>query len=219
MSIWGKLDSATAELLRAGSIGAVLGGVNGQEAGKDQVAFTVGVIALGAKMAKADGVVTRDEVNALKEVFKIPAGEMKNVANIFNLAKKDVTGYEAYAEQLLEDVLEGLFHIAKADQVLRPREVEFLAQVAKRFGMTDTEFAYVKARHVIAAKRNPYDVLGVKPSISNEELKSHYRRLVAESHPDKLIARGVPKEFVVIATEKVAAINEAYDQIAKERGM
>jgi DnaJ like chaperone protein len=59
----------------------------------------------------------------------------------------------------------------------------------------------------------------VKPSASNDELKSHYRRLVAENHPDKLMARGVPKEFVAIATEKVATINEAYAQIARERGM
>jgi len=175
MSIWERLAGATAELLRSGPIGAVLGGVNSQEAGKDQLVFTFGVIALGAKMAKADGVVTRDEVNALKEVFKIPAGEMKNVANIFNMAKQDVTGYQAYAEQLaailkgnrrlLEDVLEGLFHIAKADQVLHPREVEFLAEVAKRFGITKTEFSYIKARHVVVTKRNPYDVLGVNASI------------------------------------------------------
>jgi DnaJ like chaperone protein len=102
---------------------------------------------------------------------------------------------------------------------LHPNEERFLAGVAKRFGLTDTEFAYIKARHVIAAKRNPYDVLGVKPSVSNEELKSHYRRLVADNHPDKLMARGVPKEFIAIATEKVAAINEAYGEIAKERGM
>ena len=158
MSIWEKLAGATAELLKAGSIGSGFGGVNGQEAGKVQVAFTVGVIALGAKMAKADGVVTRDEVNALKELFKIPAGEMKNVANIFNLAKQDVTGYQACAEQLaavlkgnrrlLEDVLEGLFHIAKADQVLHPREVEFLAEVAKRFGITKTEFSFQLRRTV-----------------------------------------------------------------------
>ena len=196
---------------------------------ENQVAFTVGVIALGAKMAKADGVVTMDEVNAFKEVFKVPEGEMKNVARVFNLAKQDVAGYEAYAEQLaamfkgnrklLEDVLEGLFHIAKADEVLHPNEEQFLQQVAKRFGISDTEFAYIKARHVTAAKRNPYDVLGITPTISNEELKSHYRKLIAENHPDKMMARGVPKEFVAIATEKIAAINESYGEIAKERGI
>ena len=194
---------------------------------EDRVAFAVGVIALGAKMAKADGVVTMDDVNAFKDVFKVPEGEMKHVAHVFNLAKQNVAGYETYAgrvatmfkgnRMLLEDVLEGLFHIAKADETLHPREEQFLAGVAKRFGMTDTEFAYIKARHVIGAKRNPYDVLDVKSSVSNEKLKRHYRRLVAESHPDKLIARGLPKEFVSIATKKITAINEAYDQIAKER--
>jgi DnaJ like chaperone protein len=239
MSIWGKLAGAAAGLAIGGPIGALLGGVAGhyvidrdgeQDApAENQVAFTVGVIALGAKMAKADGVVTLDEVNAFKEVFKVPEGEMKNVARVFNLAKQDVAGYEAYAEQLaamfkgnrklLEDVLEGLFHIAKADETLHPNEEQFLAQVAKRFGISDTEFSYIKARHVIVSKRNPYDVLGVTPAVSNDELKSHYRKLVAESHPDKLMARGVPKEFVAIATEKVAVINEAYAQIAKERGI
>ena len=230
MSIWEKLAGAATGMVRNGPIGAFLGGNQEQDGpAEDQVAFTVGVIVLGAKMAKADGVVTDDEVNAFKEVFKIPAGEMKNVAQIFNLAKRDVTGYEVYAEQLasmlkgnralLQDVLEGLFHIAKADKVLHPREVEFLGQVAKRFGITETEFSYIKVRHEIVTKRNPYDVLGVNASISNDELRSHYRRLVLENHPDKLMARGVPKEFVAIATEKVSAINEAYGQIAKERGI
>lgn len=241
MSVWGKLAGAAAGLAVGGPIGALVGGVaghyvidrdqasEGEEGGQDQVAFTVGVIALGAKMAKADGVVTMDEVNAFKEVFKVPEGEMKNVARVFNLAKQDVSGYEAYAEQLatmfkgnrklLEDVLDGLFHIAKADDTFDPTEEQFLSQVAKRFGFTDTEFNYIKARHVVASKRNPYDVLEVDPSISNEELKAQYRRLVAESHPDKQIARGLPPEFIAIATEKVAAINEAYQVIAKERGL
>jgi len=239
MSVWGKLAGAAAGLAIGGPIGALLGGVAGhyvidrdQEQdgpAENQVAFTVGVIALGAKMAKADGVVTMDEVNAFKEVFKVPDGEMKNVARVFNLAKQDVSGYEAYAEQLatmfkgnrklLEDVLEGLFHIAKADEALHPGEEQFLAQVAKRFGFTETEFSYIKARHVIVAKRNPYDVLETQPSVSNEELKAQYRKLIADNHPDKLIARGVPKEFIAIATEKVATINEAYEAIARERGM
>src|SRR4029077_7859139 len=126
---------------------------------------------------------------------------------------QDVAGYEAYAEQLatmfkgnrklLEDVLEGLFHIAKADEHLHPNEEQFLHQVAKRFGFTDTEFSYIKARHVIASKRNPYDVLGDKTPITNEALKSHHNKLRANTHPDNLMARGVPKEFVAIATEKV----------------
>jgi len=239
MSIWGKLAGAAAGLAIGGPIGALVGGMAGHYAidrdgeqegqAENQVAFTVGVIALGAKMAKADGVVTMDEVNAFKEVFKVPEGEMKNVARVFNLAKQDVAGYEAYAEQLaamfkgnrklLEDVMEGLFHIAKADDHLHPNEEVFLAGVAKRFGITETEFSYIKARHVVASKRNPYEVLGVQPGIGNDELKSQYRRLIAENHPDKLIARGVPPEFIAIATEKVATINEAYGQIAKERGI
>jgi DnaJ like chaperone protein len=237
MSIWGKLAGATAGLAVGGPIGALLGGVTGhyvidrdQEQdgpAENQVAFTVGVIALGAKMAKADGVVTMDDVNAFKEVFKVPEGEMKNVARIFNLAKKDVAGYEAYAEQLatmfkgnrklLEDVLDGLFHIAWADNNFQPSEEEFLAQVAKRFGFTGAEFNAIKARQALAEKRNPYHALGVNPDVSNEVLTSHYRKLVMENHPDNLIARGVPKEFVAIATKRMAAINQAYGAIAKAR--
>ena len=233
MSIWGKL--AAAELLAVGPIAALLGDRAApvdrdkklDQVAENQVAFTVGVIVLSAKMAKADGVVTADEVNAFKAAFKVSNAEMKQAARVFNLAKRDVTGYEACAEQLvivfkgnrklLGDVLEGLFHIAKADEALHPQEEQFLGQVAKRFGFTDTEFRSIRARHVVDAKRNPYEVLGLEPSVSNEELKSQYRALVADNHPEKLIARGVPEEFVTIAIEKVASINEAYDAIAKQR--
>ena len=235
MSIWGKL--AAAELFAVGPIAALLGDRAApvdrdkklDQLAENQVAFTVGVIVLGAKMAKADGVVTADEVNAFKAAFKVSNAEMKQAARVFNLAKRDVTGYEACAEQLvivfkgnrklLGDVLEGLFHIAKADEALHPQEEQFLGQVAKRFGFTDTEFRSIRARHVVDAKRNPYEVLGLESSVSNEELKSQYRALVADNHPEKLIARGVPEEFVTIAIEKVASINEAYDAIAKQRGI
>jgi DnaJ like chaperone protein len=233
VSIWDRLASAVAESSVGASIGTLFGGAAEVErkprdrSADNEVPFTLGVIALSAKMAKADGVITRDEVKAFKEAFRVSDGEMKHVARVFNLAKEDVTGYEDFAEdlvsvfkgnrKLLEDVLEGLFHIAKADETLRPQEEQFLRNVAKRFGLTDTEFNYIKARHFVATERNPYDVLGVNPNVSNDELKSHYRRLIADNNPDKLLARGVPKEFVNIANKRVAAIDAAYDAIVKQR--
>jgi DnaJ like chaperone protein len=239
MSIWGKVTGAAAGLAVGGPIGALLGGFAGHmvidRAGGStrehdrQIAFTIGVIALGAKMAKADGVVTKIEVHAFKEVFKIPEGEIDNVARIFDLAKQDIAGYESYAKQLdglfhdnrelLRDVMDGLFHIAVADDVLHPSEETYLYRVAQRFGFSEKEFACIKSRHVRSDQRNPYDVLEVAPNIKDDELKVRYRKLVADNHPDRLIARGVPAEFVGIATRKLASINAAYEEIVSARRM
>jgi DnaJ like chaperone protein len=240
MSLWGKLAGAAAGLAIGGPIGALLGGLAGhfavdrQRSGEarsaeSEVAFTVGVIALGAKMAKADGLVTPDEIDAFQDVFKVPPGEVDNVRRIFNLAKQDVAGYESYAGQLavmfrdnrelLEDVLEGLFHIATADGVLHEAEEHYLKQVAKRFGFSKDEYRVVRARFLPEEERSPYRVLGVDPGIASDALKMHYRKLVAENHPDKAIARGMPPEFIRIATEKLAGINAAYEQIRRERGL
>jgi DnaJ like chaperone protein len=242
MSIWGKMAGAAAGLALGGPIGALLGGVAGHfldrqigatteidDPTKKSVAFTIGVIALGAKMAKADGVVSADEVSAFKQVFRVPPAEMKNVARVFDLAKRDIAGFESYASQLaqlfaddrqlLENVLEGLFHIACADTVLHPSEDQFLAEVTRIFGFDAPAYATIKARFVGEQKADPYAVLGIARSTDDETLKRHYRRLVIENHPDKAIARGLPKEFVHIATEKLSAINAAYDAIRRERGL
>ena len=226
MSIWDNLAAATADY----TIMGVLNRDQKQDRDLDEaLPFTVGMISLAAKMAKADGVVTKDEVHAFKKAFKVSDAEMKHAARAFNLAKQDVSGYETCAEELvavfrgdrkvLEYILEGIFHIATTDGVLHPQEEAFLRQVAKHFGFTDAEFTFMRARHTIATERNPYEVLGMKPSVSNDELRSQYRKLVAESQPDEFVTRGLPKEFVLIATEKVAAIKQAYDAIAKERGI
>jgi len=236
VSIWGKLAGAAAGLAVGGPLGAVLGGVAGHlvidrendalEPDK-QIAFTIGVIALGAKMAKVDGAVTKDEVHAFKEVFRVPESEAKNVARVFDLAKQDVAGFESYARQLarlfgddpdmLHNILEGLFHIAQADHELRPSERDYLATVARHFGIGDAEFRSILARHVVSERRGPYEVLGVDPRMSEDDLHRHYRRLMVENHPDKLVSRGLPQEMIDIATRKIAALNEAYDEIRKER--
>lgn len=239
MSIWGKLTGAAAGLAVGGPIGALVGGLAGHfvidqdspqtDEENRQVAFTVGVIALGAKMAKADGVVTKDEVHAFKQVFQVPDGEAENVARVFDLAKQDVLGFESYAKQLdglfhdnrelLKDVLDGLFHIAKADDIIHPGEDNYLATVAKHFGFSAADYRSIRARHVHASERDPYDVLHLPSDVSDADLKAHYRKLLVDNHPDKLMARGVPKEFVEMATRKVAAINAAYEEIRKERGI
>jgi len=237
MTIWGKVAGVAAGFAVGGPIGALLGAFAGhfgldRPFGQDarnntSVAFTIGVIALGAKMAKADGVVTADEVAAFKEVFRVPASEMHNVARIFDLAKQDVAGFEAYAEQLaelfhdnrplLEDVLEGLFHIASADGVLHPKEDAFLRAVADRFGFSRAEFTAIRTRFVPADRTDPYVVLGLAPASSLEQIRARYRKLLQENHPDKAIARGMPAEFIKIATDKAAAINAAYHEILQDR--
>lgn len=241
MSIWGKIAGAAAGLAIGGPIGALVGALAGHLAvdrnlasdedseAQKEVAFTIGVVALGAKMAKADGVVTKDEVAAFKQVFKVPPGEEGNVARVFDLAKKDTAGFEAYAKQLsglfkddrelLQNVLEGLFHIACADSVLHPGEDAYLFEVAEQFGFSETEYKHIRARFLPEDKTSPYDVLGVAPEIDDAALRQHYRKLIAENHPDRAMARGMPEEFIAIATEKSAAINEAYEEIARERGL
>lgn len=236
MSIWGKLGGAAAGLLAGGPLGALLGAITGHvlidrgtavDPDHPGIAFTIAIIALSAKMAKADGTVTRDEVEAFRRIFRVPAQEEANVRRIFNFARQDTAGYETYARQIaslfrgrpsiLEDVLDGLFEIAKADGVLHPSELRFLARVADIFGFSPDAFARIRAAHFGPDAADPYDVLGVAPDASDEELKRTYRLLVRENHPDSLIARGVPEEFVALANEKLAAINGAYERIRKAR--
>lgn len=241
MSIWGKIIGGAAGMALGGPLGALIGvGVGAAvDAGVDRampsaeatrhITFTIGVIALAAKMAKADGMVTREEVDAFKQVFKVPPSEMKNVGRIFDLARQSTAGFESYAKQIanllkdtprvLEDLLEGLFFIAKADGEVHPAELKFLLVVAGIFGFSELEFESLSARHVGPDMDSPYTILGIDPKVDNATLKKHYRKLVIENHPDKLMAEGVPHEFISVATERVAQINAAYDRVAADRGI
>lgn len=230
MSVWSRISDA-AQLV-GDSLINVLSRLAGNppkaRAPERSLAFTIGVIALGAKMAKADGWVSGAEVEAFKQVFQVEPDELANVARVFNQAKQDVAGYDAYARQLttlfadrpqvLEDVLDCLFHIAKADGVVHDGELEFLRSVADIFGLAQ-RFRCIKARHIAAPEDDPYVVLGIEPCVSDAEVKRHFRRLVRENHPDRHIAAGMPSEMVMVATKRLAAINAAWRLIAAERGL
>lgn len=235
MSIWSHIGTLIDEFRQSEAVSMlvekVAAAVRGMGSGLDrrQLTFTMAMIALSAKMAKADGVVTQDEIAAFGELFDIPSGEERNVVRMFDLAKQDVAGYDAYASQIaklyeddmaaLEDIMDGLFHIAKADGVLHSSELTYLEHVAEIFGFSERCFERIKMCHVDKGDQDPYRVLDADPSMSDKEIKSHYRKLVRETHPDRLIARGVPEEFVKIANDKLAAINHAWGQIEIERGL
>jgi len=245
VSIWGKIIGGVAGFALGGPMGALLGAAFGHAVDRNrahqrggqgpasqqskQTAFTIAVIVLNAKMAKADGQVTREEIETFKRIYQIPADEIGDVGRLWNQAKQDVAGFEPYAREIgkmfshdpavLENLLGGLFHIALADGVMHPNELKFLEKVASEFGFDRVTFDRVRASFAADDGDNPFDILGVTRDTPDDEIKKMYRKLIRENHPDTLIAKGMPQEFVDIANEKTAAINAAYDEIEKERAL
>jgi len=193
-----------------------------------RVAFTIAVIALGAKMARADGEVTRDEVAAFAKVFQVPPGEEEHVRLIFDLARKSTAGFELYARQVgrlfagnravLEDLLGGLFHIALADGAVCAAEDQYLREVAHHFGFTAGEYARIRTLYLGTPEDvhdDPHHILGIGHDASPDEIRVAYHQLVRENHPDLLMAQGLPPECVALANSRVARINAAHDRLVK----
>lgn len=222
MSIWTRITEALQALTSGEGLSAVFDRLRTPP--ERSVAFTIAVIALGAKMAKADGLVTRDEVTAFREVFQISAEEQQGAARVFDLARKDVAGFDAYARRIaamfhddttiLHDLLEGLFHIAMADGIYHPNENAFLQDVAAIFEISDAEFATLKARFVPDSSPLPHAVLGIAPDATQEEARAAWRKLVRANHPDALVARGLPAEAIAMAEKRMIAINRAWETLS-----
>ena len=236
MTIWGLIIGGATGFAFGGPIGALLGAAAGSVAGQhlrrhldpDQtkkVAFTVAVIALSAKMAKADGVVTSAEVNSFRSRVQIPEGDLHRVGQFWDLARQTPEGFEAYARQtvslfgpksaILEQLLDLLFTIARADGRITAPEWDYLQQVAAIFGYDDAEFSRLSD---IYSGENPppHLVLGVSEDASLQEIRAAWRALAAAHHPDRLIAAGMPEEFVQAATDRLARINHAYDTLSRQ---
>lgn len=222
MSIWSRISEALAALTKGESLTQVFERLRTPP--ERSVAFAIAVVALGAKMAKADGLVTRDEVTAFREVFRIAREDEAGAARVFNMARTDIAGYREYARTVgrmfaddpstLCDLMEGLFHIALADGFYHPDEDHFLEDIAGIFGMPEAEFRALRSRFVPDAKPDPYTVLGVTPSTPIDEIRSAWRKLVRETHPDQMMARGVPEEAIILAEKRMRDINNAWDEIS-----
>jgi DnaJ like chaperone protein len=223
MSIWKRIRDAIGALAKGEPLSAVFERLTTPP--ERTVAFTIAVIALGAKMAKADGRVTRDEIAAFRRVFHIPREDEASAARVYNMARTEVAGFEIYAAQMarmfrdrpavLADLLEGLVFIAAADGEYHPGEAEFLGVVAGIFGVEEAEFRVIRARH-LPGESDPWAVLGLAPGTGAEALRKRYREMVRALHPDRMIARGVPEEARRLAEQRLAAVTGAYDEIKRE---
>ncbi|MEZ5796252.1 MAG: molecular chaperone DjiA [Paracoccaceae bacterium] len=232
MSIWTRIADALSALTKGEPLSVVFDRLRGQPAPERSVGFTIAVLALGAKMAKADGEVTRDEVTAFRRIFSFPEGEEAHAARVFNLARQDVAGFDTYARKIgrlfnpdghricaddhsvLVDILEALFQIALADGSYHEGEDTFLAHVAEEFGLDDRCFRIVRARLVEGAPRDPYDVLGLPQGASVADARKAWKELVRDTHPDVMLARGVPPEAMKLAERRLMLINDAWKEIS-----
>ncbi|MFE3838621.1 TerB family tellurite resistance protein [Pseudogemmobacter sonorensis] len=235
MSIWTRIAEALSALTKGEPLSVVFDRLRGAPPPERSVGFTIAVLALGAKMAKADGEVSRAEVTAFRRIFTFPPGEEAHAARVFDLARQDVAGFDVYASKIarlfnpegrrlcaddhhvLLDLLEALFSIALADGSYHPGEDAFLAHVAGIFGLDEPCFRAVRARLVEGAPRDPHDVLGIAQDATLDEARAAWRKLVRDTHPDRMIARGLPPEAVKLSENRLVAINAAWKEISDQK--
>jgi DnaJ like chaperone protein len=222
MSIWSRITEAIAGVAARGE--SLLGLFERRRTPEASVAFTIAILGLGAKMAKADGLVRASEVAAFREVFQITRKDEAAAARVFNLARQDVAGFDAYAARIaamfhdrprvLEDILEGLFHVALADGRYHEGEEAFLDAVGRIFGVAPEVFDAIEARHLEGRRQDPWQVLGLQRDADLATARKRWRALVRAHHPDKMIARGLPPETVNLGNARLAQIKRAWEEVS-----
>ena len=237
MSIWGSLIGGAIGFSFGGPLGMLLGSFIGGRISnarpsvrhssfqQNQEIFAISLIVLSAKLSKADGQVSKEEIAAIKDKLNIPKSEMTQVGKIFNKAKEESTGYEVYAEQIaqifrnnlnvLEEVINILFYVAEADGVVSKSEEIMIEDIARIFGLSTSQYDGIKESRKSSDKLNPYLVLESSPNDDLQTIRKRYLKLSKEHHPDLLMSKGVPEEMIAESKNKMRAINAAWDQIQK----
>ena len=237
MAIWGSLIGGMIGLSLGGPFGMLLGSLIGGKISRaksraglgafaqPQQIFALSLIVLSAKLSKADGQVSKEELIAVKDKLRIPDNELDQVGKIFNKAKEESTGYEQYAQQIaqiykgninvLEEVINILFYIAEADGNISDSELQMIEHIAQIFGLSEIQFNSIKESRKSSDKLNPYIVLESKPDDEIDIIRKRYLKLSKEHHPDLLMSKGVPQEVINESKAKMRAINSAWDQIQK----
>ena len=242
MSLFGGIVGGFVGFTLLGPIGALVGSVVGSRMSESrtrrsnpnnfdhQVAFFAALFACFAKISKADGVVSKEEVNKIEEFiskkFNLDKEQRNFAINIFQKAKDDNVSFEAYAKQLqsllkqspnsLLIFYELLFELAMADGELHPAEEKILKKVPNIFKLPNNLFKELYEKYVSNIK-DYYKILGVNRNMSFSEIRKVYLKKRKEFHPDMLISKGLPEELIEKAKSKFIEIQEAYEELEKKQ--
>ena len=239
MSIWGGITGGVLGFVVLGPIGALVGSVIGSNLSSrskrkrpnnfdKQVAFFAALFACLAKIAKADGRVDESEIKKIEEIISIKLNlnkeHRKFAINIFQKAKDDNVSFESYASNIYQILsssqnsllifYEILFELALADGILHPKEDELLKKIPRIFRFDKNVYKSLHEKYV-DQNRNYFEVLGLSENSSFTEIKKAYLKKRKEFHPDTLIGKGLPEEFIGKAKEKFIEIQEAYEELEK----
>lgn len=197
-----------------------------------QLVFFTAAFSMLAKISKADGRVTDMEITAVENFMRrdlhLDTAGQQTAINIFRQAIDSPEPFDAFAQQfysvfnvqpnILEFMLDILFRVSAADGDISGEEETLLLSAARIFRFSNSDYERIKSRYVSVSNKY-YAVLKCDHNASDDEIKKQYRKLVTEYHPDKIEAKGLPEEFIKLANEKFKEIQEAYDEIKKERGL
>ena len=242
MSLFGGIVGGFVGFTLLGPIGALVGSVIGSRMSESrtsrrnpnnfdhQVAFFAALFACFAKISKADGVVSKEEINKIEEFiskkFNLVKEQRNFAINIFQKAKDDNVSFEAYAAQLqsllkqspnsLLIFYELLFELAMADGELHPAEEKILKKVPNIFKLPNSLFEELYEKYV-SNINDCYKILGVNSNMSFSEIRKVYLKKRKEFHPDMLISKGLPEELIEKAKSKFIEIQEAYEELEKKQ--
>ena len=250
MSLFGKIISGTIGFAMAGPLGAIAGAALGHafdtggqtyspaerarlSPGEEaQFTFFVAAFSMLAKLAKADGRVSKEEVDAVKNFMvydlNLNPESIRLATNVFHAAIESPDNFVDFATQfysqfrtqyqMLDLMIDILLRVSVADGALSTSEENLILSAVRAFNFSDEKYRKLRSKYIQDVDKY-YATLGCDRNDSSDHIKKQYRKLVSDYHPDKIASKGLPEEFTKFANDKFREIQEAYDVIKKERGI
>jgi len=249
MGIMGKVVGGTIGFAIGGPLGAIAGAAFGHayDASSDgvyledksglstgetsQVTFFVAAFSMLAKLVRADGQVSRQEIDSIEKFMlydlKLDPESRQFAMNIFHAATESPGTFQDFAgqyynqfrtqPQFLDIMIDILLRVSVADGAMNKNEESLIREAVRIFNFSDAKYNVLKSRYIKEVDKS-YAVLGCDPGDSAERIKKQYRKRVSEFHPDKIASKGLPGEFTKFAEDKFRDIQDAYEKIKAERG-